>query len=117
MTEHAAELQLLDQGLELGGFFFDGLQTSVVAFFLAHLEQLGIVSQFCGELLQGQDDGVQRLLFLAQFLSLLGVVPDGRVFQCRVYGAQTFVLCIVVKDTSVTLGSGWTGLQELLRFD
>lgn len=80
IAEHAAEFQLLDERAQLLGLGFDGHQARLVAFFLAHFVELGVVGQLGGELLQRQHHGVERLLFLAELLGLLGVVPDSRVF-------------------------------------
>ncbi len=80
MIEHAAEFQLFNQRLQLGSFCLYGFQPGLVAFFLAHLKQLSVVSQFGCELLQCQNDGVERFFFFAQFLGFFGVVPDRRVF-------------------------------------
>ncbi|AZR93685.1 hypothetical protein BBB39_07805 [Bordetella trematum] len=47
------------------------------------------------------DDIFERLLLTAQILSVLGVVPDGGIFEFGVYDVQAFSFGIVVKDTSV----------------
>jgi phage terminase small subunit len=75
VVEHAAELQLLDPG-QLGGFGLDGQQAGLVAFFLAHLVQLGVVGQLARQVVQRDDHVCPALFFAAQFLGLLGVVPD-----------------------------------------
>ncbi len=103
LLKHAAELQLLDQRAQLVGFGFDGEQAGVIAFFLAHLVQLGVVGQLARQFVQRDNHAGERFLFLAQLLGLLRVVPDRGVFQRCVDGAQTFELGIEVKDTSVTL--------------
>ena len=103
VVEHAAEFQRLDVLGQLGGFGFDGEQAGLVAFLLAHLEQLEVVRQLAREVLQRHDDAVELLLFLAQFLGLLGIVPDLRVFQRGVDRPQAFRFGIEVKDTPVRL--------------
>ncbi len=114
-AEHAAELQLFDLGLELGGFGLDGHQAIVIAFFLAHLEQFGVVGQFLRETIKREHHAIERFLFLAQFLRLLGVVPDGRIFERGVYRAQAFKFGIEVKDTSVTLAFAPPGQRGCCR--
>ncbi|MNV08738.1 hypothetical protein D3C71_992090 [compost metagenome] len=109
VAEHAAELQLFDQRAQLGGFGLDGHEARLVAFLLAHLIQLGVVGQLARELVERDDHTGERLLFLAQLLGLLGVVPDRRVFQRCVYRAQAFKFGIEVKDTSVTLACAEPG--------
>ena len=54
---------------------------AVVAFFLCHLEQVGSIKQVAARLLERQHDAFQRLLFLAEVLGPLLVIPDGRVFE------------------------------------
>ena len=56
------------------------MQAGLVAVFFRHLEQLGVVRQFAGELADGDNDIVERFFFTAQFLGLLRVVPDGWIF-------------------------------------
>jgi hypothetical protein len=78
----------------------------VVAFFLAHLVQLEVVTEIAREVRQRDYDAVELLFFLAQFLGLLGIVPDRWIFQRGVNGPQTFRLGIEVKDTPGGLGLG-----------
>jgi hypothetical protein len=47
----------------------------------------------------GLDDGLQRALFLAEFLRALGVVPDLGVLQRGVDLGQLQGFLVVVKDT------------------
>jgi len=72
----------------------------VVALFLRHLEELGVVSQVGRQLVDDDDDVFKRLLFLAQGLGALGVVPDGGVFEFGVDFGEAAGLFIPVKDTS-----------------
>ena len=87
----------------------------LVAFLLAHLEQLGVVGQLARELVERDDHAAERLLLLAQLLGLFRVVPDRRVFQRCVYRAQAFELGIEVKDTSVALACAERGLRGWCR--
>ena len=48
----------------------------VVGFFLGHVEQFARVLQACFEAPQVLYDLIKALLFAAQFLGSLGVVPD-----------------------------------------
>lgn len=100
VVEHAAEFQLLHDLGELGFFGRDGLEAGFVAFFLAHVVELGVVGELAAELVQRDDYVVQGLLFPAQFLGTLGVVPDRGVFERGVDRPQSFSFGIVVKDTS-----------------
>jgi hypothetical protein len=100
---------LLDLGLELGGFGFDGEQTGLVAFLLAHVEQFGVVGQLACEPVECEHHAVERFFLFAQLLGFLGIVPDRGVFQRCVYRAQAFKFGIEVKDTSVTLACARSG--------
>ena len=106
VVEHAAEFQALDDLFELGGFVFDVMQAGLVAFILAHLEQLGVVGEFTFQLADGHHHAVERFFLAAQLLGALGVVPDGGVFERGVDGSQAFKFGIVVKDTPVIRGYG-----------
>ncbi|MNX49008.1 hypothetical protein D3C86_796020 [compost metagenome] len=116
VVEHPAEFELLDVGFERGGVIGNGLQAIEVAVFLRHFEELGVVRQPVGEPVERDDHVVERLLFLAQFLGLLGVVPDVRVFERCVDCPQSFSFGIVVKDTSVNRPYGRSGPRALRRF-
>jgi hypothetical protein len=72
----------------------------VVAFFLRHLEELGVVSQAGRQLVDDDDDVFQGFLFFAEGLGALRVVPDGRVFEFGVDFGEAAGLFIPVKDTS-----------------
>lgn len=75
-----------------------------VIFLDSHVEQVLAVGQAARQLVQGLDDLGQHGTFAAQGLGILGLVPDGRVFQLAVDFDQAVMLVIVVKDTPE-----WTG--------
>ncbi|RYF65896.1 MAG: hypothetical protein EOO22_21930, partial [Comamonadaceae bacterium] len=64
----------------------------------------------------GADHVVERLLLAAQFLGLLRVVPDRRVFERCVDRPQSFSFGIVVKDTSGDRLCARSGLRGLRRY-
>jgi len=68
---------------------------------LRHLEEFGVVGQVGRQVADDQDDVLQGLLFLAQGLCALGVVPDGGVFEFGVDFSEAAGFFIPVKDTSV----------------
>ena len=84
IADDAARIQTEVEKLEfLGdarGIVRNGLQAGVVLVGAGHLVQLGVVRQLAADGVQHEHDGVERLLFLAQLLGLLGVVPDRRIF-------------------------------------
>ena len=115
MVEHAAELQVFDQRAQLGCFCLHGDQAGLVAVFLAHFVELGVVGQLLGELVEREHHRVQRLLLFAQLLGFFRIVPDRRVFERCVDRAQAFKFGIEVKDTSVTLACAESGLRGWCR--
>ncbi len=115
LVEHAPELQRLDGFGELARLGLDREEAGFVTVVAAHLEQLEVVRQLAVQLLQRDDDVVELLLFPAQFLGLLGVVPDRRVFQRGVDGPQALGFGIVVKDTSGDPRSATAGLPGCRR--
>jgi hypothetical protein len=76
VVEHAAEFQALDVLRQLGGLGLDGLQAGFVAFVLAHFEELGVVGQLARQAVDASAPRRPAIFFLAEFLGLLGVVPD-----------------------------------------
>src|SRR4051812_2652917 len=109
LVEHAPELEVLHDGLELAGLGLDRLQARLVPVLLAHFVELEVVGQLAVQVLDGQDDAIELLLFLAQLLGLLGVVPDRGVFQRGGDGSQALRFGIEVKDTSGDQPSGPAG--------
>ena len=78
-------------------------------------EQLEVVGQLTREFGQRFYDAVELLLFAAQFLGLLRVVPDLRVFQRCVDRSQALRFGIEVKDTPGGLGYGRKGRRACCR--
>jgi hypothetical protein len=72
----------------------------VVALFLRHVEELGVVGEVGRQVADDDDDVFQRLLLFAQGLGALGVVPDGGVFEFGVDFGEAAGLFVPVKDTS-----------------
>jgi hypothetical protein len=59
----------------------DGLQPGLVAVGLGHLEQLGVVRQVAGQVVDGLDHVLERALLAPQLLRALGLVPDLGVLE------------------------------------
>ncbi len=104
--EHAAELHVGDGRLEALDVLFDRHQRVVIALFTRQLEQLLRAFQILGQLAQYLDHAFEHLLFLAEILGPLRVVPDLGVLQFAVDFGQTSYLDVVVKDTPVDLPFG-----------
>ncbi len=95
---------------QFGGFALDGLQSRIVAFFLAHFEEFKVVGQLAGQVVDGHHHTVEGFFLFAQFLGFFRVVPDRGFFEGCVDGSQPFRFGIVVKDTPVTRGYERSGL-------
>jgi hypothetical protein len=81
IREHAAEFHVFDALFEAGRIAFAGEEGFLVIFFVRHVEQVLRVAQVVVERGERVDDVVQQLLFPAEGLGMLRVVPDGRVFE------------------------------------
>ena len=118
-AEHTTELklgQVFFQALQLGHNVVDG---AFVVFLDGHVEQVLAVGQAIGQFVQGLDDLRQHGALTAQALSVLGLVPDGRVFQFAIDFDQAISFLIVVKDTPNGLGAFGEvldGVQDRLDF-
>jgi hypothetical protein len=51
-------------------------------------------------MIQAADDLLEFCTLLPQFLSAIGVVPDPRLLEFARYLLKSFVLVVVIKDTS-----------------
>jgi hypothetical protein len=100
IAEHPLEFEFRDFPAEPGGIRFDRQQRRVVVIGARHLEQLLRVAQTAAQALHPPDDVVEQLLLPAEFLRLLRVVPDVRVFEFARNLLQSLRLGIDVKDTS-----------------
>ncbi|AKU11663.1 hypothetical protein AzCIB_1768 [Azoarcus sp. CIB] len=94
---------------ERGEVAFNGAQGVLVVLGLSEFEQVFEVGGRLLDIAQVDDDIVELTFFLAEFLSLLGIVPDGRVFQRAGYFFEFRRLFIVVKDTSEVRDRGPAG--------
>jgi hypothetical protein len=99
VVEHAPELELLDDRLELARVELDPDQAGLVAVGLRHLVELGVVGEVAGQVVDRLDDGLERALLAAQFLGALRFVPDLRVLERGVDFVEPQRLAVVVKDT------------------
>jgi hypothetical protein len=99
-VEHPPELERLNRLLDAADVVADGNDRGVVTLRARELEQLGAVGQQAVDVAQRADDRVERLLFLAERLGALGIVPDLRVLELAADLGQPRRLDIEVKDTS-----------------
>jgi hypothetical protein len=81
------------------------------------LEQLGGVREAAADAAQRADDGFERLLFLAEVLRALRVVPQLGVFQLAVQRLEAALLRLEVKDTSAARPTAPAGRRGWRRSD
>jgi hypothetical protein len=72
----------------------------VVTFRAGQIEQLFRIRQAAVDAADRADDGLERLLFLAQLLRALRVLPQLGVFELPVQRREARLLGVEVKDTS-----------------
>jgi hypothetical protein len=98
--EHAPEFERIDVALELFGVSGNAEQRRVVALGARQLEQLAGICDAAADAPERLDDRLERLLFPADFLRALLVLPELGVFQLLVQGREALFLGLEVKDTS-----------------
>jgi hypothetical protein len=99
-VEHAAEFEIRGDVLQPRDVLLQRRQRCVVAFGARELEQLVAVLQPGIEIPDGVDDVFELLLFLAEFLGPLLIVPDLGVFEVLRDDGEALRLDVEVKDTS-----------------
>jgi len=98
--EHAPEFERGDVLFEPGRFAPELLERGVVRVRRSQLEKLVGIGDAAGDAVERLDDRLEPLLFLAEFLSALRVVPQLGIFERAVQCVETGLLRLVVKDTS-----------------
>jgi len=97
--EHALQLELAHPLFQSVRVLLDFGGGALVVLALGELEQLGGV----GDRVGGAVDFVQLRgklgAFAAQLAGLVGVLPDGGVFQLAGYFFEPFLLAVVLKET------------------
>jgi hypothetical protein len=97
--EHALELELAHPGFEAIGVLLDVGGGRFIVFALGEIEDLDGV----GDRLGGAVDLVQLRgklrAFAAQLPRLVGILPDGGIFELAGYLFEAFLLGVVLKET------------------
>ncbi len=97
--EHALELQPFEMFLLLVQIGNDRINRGFILFLDGHFQQFVGLIEFPGQFGNGVDDLFQMGPLAAQFLGMVGVVPDIRVFKFPANFSQPFLFGIEVKDT------------------
>jgi hypothetical protein len=97
--EHALELELAHPAFETDSVFPDVGRSDLIVLALGKLKQLGSVGDGFRGAIQLVELRGEPGAFAAQLASLVGVLPDGRVFQLARYLFEAFLLVVVLKET------------------
>ena len=98
--KHALEFQALDLPSELCDVGFDLGGRAGVGLRLRELQQFCAIAQTARQLIQSIDDGVELSALPAKFLRPCWIVPDRGLLEFTSYFLSTFLLVVVIKDTS-----------------
>ena len=98
-AEHALELELADLGLDLRQVALDLAGGGLVVLGLGELQQLDGIGHRAGGRVHLLDLGGEARALLAELLGLLGLLPDGGVFEFAADFLEPLFLQIVLKET------------------
>ncbi len=97
--EHALQLEFAHAGFEPVGILLDVGSGAFVVLAFGELEKLGRI----GDAFRGAVDlfelGSELGAFTAELARLIGVLPDGGVFQLAGYFFEALFLGVVLKET------------------
>ena len=97
--EHALQFQLAHAGFEPVGILLDFSGGGFVVLALSELEQLGGVGDAFGGAVDLLQLGGELGAFAAELPGLVGVLPDGGVFQLAIDLFESLLLGVVLKET------------------
>ena len=100
--KHAAKFHVRDGFLHADKIIRNARQRAIVVLVTRHGKQLARVGQRLIQAFQRQHDTFQGFLLAAEFLSLLRVLPNRRIFSELIYFDKARMFGIEVKDTSAT---------------
>ena len=98
-AEHALELEAAHAFLETGSIPLDVLRRGFVVLALGELEQLRRVRDGLAGAIELRKLGGQLGAFATELLRLVGLLPDGGIFQLAIDLFETFLLGVVLKET------------------
>jgi hypothetical protein len=98
-VEHALQLEAAYTPLEPDGIAFDVRRGGFVLFAFGELEELCRIRDGLGGAIELAKLSSQLGAFPAQLLGLLGVLPDGGIFQLAIDLFEALFLRVVLKET------------------
>ena len=97
--KHALQLELAHTAFQAHGIPFDVRGGGFVVLAFGEVEELrGVGDGFRGAV-QLLELGGELGALATELAGLLGVLPDGRVFQLAIYLFEAFLLVVVLKET------------------
>jgi uncharacterized membrane protein len=88
-VKHAAELKVTNDFAVVLNILLNGSNGFKVTFFLSHIKELESTLNICIEVSQGCDNAIEQLLFFAQCLRFLLIIPERWIFKDRVDFGKT----------------------------
>jgi hypothetical protein len=98
-VKHALQLELADAAFQVRCILVDGGGGGFVVLALGELQQLRGVGDRLGRAIQLFELSGKLGALASQLPGLVGVLPDGRVFQLAGYLFEAFLLGVVLKET------------------
>jgi hypothetical protein len=98
-VEHALELEAAHALFERDGLPLDVPRGRFVLFAFGEIQQLGGIRDGLGGAIQLTELGGQLGAFAPELLSLVGVLPDGGIFQLAIDLLEALFPGVVLKET------------------
>jgi hypothetical protein len=98
-VEHALQLELAHAAFEVHRVTLDVFRGALVVLALGELEQLRGIGDGLGRAIQLLELRGELGTLAAELTCLVGVLPDGRIFQLANYLFEAFLLAVVLKET------------------
>jgi hypothetical protein len=98
-VEHALQLKLAHAGFQARGVTLDVLRGALVVLAFRELQELCGIGDGLGGAVELFELGGELRALAAELTGLVGVLPDGRIFQLAGYLFEAFLLGVVLKET------------------
>jgi hypothetical protein len=98
-AEHSLQLEVAHLAFERGRFALDVARGGFVVLAFGELEQLVRIRDGFGGVVELGELGAQACTLAAEFLGLVGLVPDAGIFELATDFFQPLFLAVVLKET------------------